>query len=393
MRSLTVISNGHGEDLIGARLVQALRQLQPALQLQAFPLVGRGRAYEELDLPLLGPRQVLPSGGLTMHSAPLFLADLKAGLLRMTLQQLADLHRTRSDGLLVVGDVYAQLLGMLATARWRFVVQPLISVRHSRQAGMPQLNRLLMERITLPERWLMRRAQAVYTRDEATAHHLRRAGVSSARHLGNPALEDLAVEPLPEFAGQQDLVLLLPGSRSYAAAALQVMLATAALRPDLRYALAWAGDGEPDPSGWEFRRAGRTASAPQLLGSLLRAGQVIPVYTGGFPALLQSAGVALGTAGTAHEQAAACGVPVVGFPLPPAYSAAFLRNQKRLLGRALVIVEARPQLLAAELERLLAPGAARDGAQADGREFSGKAGGSAAIAGDLLRIQSGQCRA
>ena len=95
--------------------------------------------------------------------------------------------------------------------------------------------------------------------------------------------------------------------------------------------------------------------------------------------------MALGTAGTAHEQAAALGVPVIGFPVPPHYSAAFLANQKRLLGRALQVVSAQPQLLAGELDRLLQPGPERDGALADGRQRMGAAGGSQSIALEILQ--------
>jgi uncharacterized protein (TIGR03492 family) len=386
MQVLTLVSNGHGEDLIGARLAAALQQLQPGLRLQAFPLVGRGAAYEQQDLELLGPRAPLPSAGLSMHGAPLLLADLRAGLLRVTLQQLRDLRRVRTDGLLIVGDVYAQLLSARTDARWRFVVQSLVSAWHGHGSGPPRLNRLLMERITLPERQLMRRAHAVYVRDEETARQLKAAGLGHVRCLGNPALDGLDCSALPEFSGRTDLVLLLPGSRAYAGRSLEVMLAAAALRPDLSFAIAWAAGADPDLPGWEFRPAERPASASRLLGSLNRAGQDIPVYTGSFNQLLQSAAAALGTSGTAHEQAAARGVPVVGFPVPPDYSRAFLQNQKRLLGRALVLAEARPQQLAAELDRLLAAGEYRDAAVSEGRERMGGPGGSEAIARDILRM-------
>jgi uncharacterized protein (TIGR03492 family) len=392
MRVLTLVSNGHGEDLIGARLAAALQREAPGLKLQAFPLVGLGQAYAEAGLPLLGPRRVMPSGGLTLHSLPLLLADLKAGLPGLTLQQLRELRRLRTDGLLVIGDAYAQLLAGLVTARWRFTVQTLVSARH-RGAGLPPPNRLFMERITAAERWLMRRADAVYVRDQATAQQLAAAGTANARYLGNPVVDGLAAEVLPGFPARQELVLLLPGSRAYAARALEVMLGAAALRPDLRFAVAWAAPLQPDVAGWEFRPAERTASAPHLLGSLHGAGQQIPVCTGSFAQLLGSAAVALGTAGTAHEQSAARGVPVVSFPLPPHYSVAFLRNQQRLLGRALTVTEARPQQLAAELDRLLAPGTRRDSAVAEGRERMGEPGGSLAIARDIIRTREASLRA
>jgi hypothetical protein len=42
---LLVLSNGHGEDLIALRLIEALRHQAPDLEVQVLPLVGIGQAY------------------------------------------------------------------------------------------------------------------------------------------------------------------------------------------------------------------------------------------------------------------------------------------------------------------------------------------------------------
>ena len=51
-----VVSNGHGEDAIGARLARELRDLDARVELEAVPLVGRGLAYEGVVDRVSGPR-------------------------------------------------------------------------------------------------------------------------------------------------------------------------------------------------------------------------------------------------------------------------------------------------------------------------------------------------
>src|SRR5690606_31286986 len=121
---------GHGEDVIGARLAGGLTRELPWLELEAFPGVGLGRAYEAAGLKLVGPRRALPSGGLTLHHARLLLADLSAGLLPLTFAQVRFLRRADPGAVLVVGDAYAQALAHLVGAPRR-VLQPLVSSHQS----------------------------------------------------------------------------------------------------------------------------------------------------------------------------------------------------------------------------------------------------------------------
>ncbi|MEL6162396.1 MAG: hypothetical protein AAFR37_01080, partial [Cyanobacteria bacterium J06628_3] len=51
---LLVLSNGHGEDVIAVRILKELQQQNSAPEIFALPLVGEGRAYKNLDIPLIG---------------------------------------------------------------------------------------------------------------------------------------------------------------------------------------------------------------------------------------------------------------------------------------------------------------------------------------------------
>ncbi|MDP4707346.1 MAG: sugar synthetase, partial [Cyanobium sp. MAG_237] len=69
---LLVLSNGHGEDLIAQRVLQALRARRPNLEIQVLPLVGLGEAFSAGiaagHLQRIGPQLQLPSGGFSNQS-------------------------------------------------------------------------------------------------------------------------------------------------------------------------------------------------------------------------------------------------------------------------------------------------------------------------------------
>ena len=105
MSRLLLISNGHGEDLSGALLGQALRKR--GVIVEAMPLVGHGNAYRHAGLPVLGPTRDFSTGGLGYTSLRGRLTELRQGQLPYLLGRLQAVwsHRHRCDGVLVVGDV------------------------------------------------------------------------------------------------------------------------------------------------------------------------------------------------------------------------------------------------------------------------------------------------
>ena len=383
MPTLTLLSNGHGEDVVAVELVRALRQRRPDLRLQAFPIVDTGSAYQAADVPLLGPRRALPSGGFAFHSLEYLWRDLRAGLLPLTLAQLRALRRLDTDVLLVVGDIYAQALSAFVRTRARFVVQPLVSAWLSRGFDPRRPNRLLMENITYLERALMRHlATQVYLRDAPTAAMLCRHGLSHVQALGNPMLDALKGTPIAALADEPFVVALLPGTRLHTPKALSLMLDALGRLERVTAVVAWAGAALPPLPGWERRDGGDETG---LLVSLLRGGAAVHLYEGRFADVLASADLVIGTAGTANEQAASLGLPLLSFALPPHYTEAYTRNQKRLLGAALTLVEADPRRIAEQVEQLRGDPGRRAAALRSGRQRMGQPGGARAIVDDLLQ--------
>lgn len=384
MRKLTLLSNGYGEDSIGALLAQAWRHEFPHDRLQAYPSVDRGLAYERAGIAVLGPRRAMPSGGLLMHSLPLFWADMRAGFLPMTLRQLRDLRKLETDVLIVIGDIYALLLSSLIRTRRRYYVQPLISAYH-REGAKRRAHRLFMEEYTGLERSLIQRLVThMYVRDEPTASYLQQRGIDKVSALSNPMLDALS-EPVPlELPLESPVVALLPGTRRYAAKALLMMLQALTQLPESTGVVAWAGSALPEslPVDWVWVSA---PDASGVRGFYQQGTQRVYLLEGRFAAVLSAADLALGTAGTANEQAASLGLPVVTFPVPPDYSPAFLENQKRLLAEALTVALPTPRAIAQALKALLDDKAKYQQAAKMGRQRMGPPGGAVAIVEDIAR--------
>ncbi len=383
MPDLLVVSNGKGEDYVAARVLERLRHHAPRLAVRSFPLVGVGEQLAEAGVEVVGPRRPLPSGGFTMHSPRVLWDDLRAGLAGLTLAQARFLRRQRPRGVLVVGDVYAQAHAALVPAPRR-VLQTLVSVHHRGGEG-PGL-RWFMEGIRAPELALLRRADAVYARDAATADWLSRMGVGRAAWLGNPMMDGLDAEPLVPRGGRDvPVVALLPGSRGQAAASAELMLAALELARPVLAIVAWTRPVSPTlPSGWE------ADDAPNGVSAAWRRGERRVWWTRGrFPQVLASADAVLGTAGTANEQAVGLGLPVVAFPVPPFYGAAYMRNQKRLLEGGLLACEAIPRRVADMLDLALTDERVRDAARRAGAERMGGPGASDALARDLAAWLAG----
>jgi uncharacterized protein (TIGR03492 family) len=380
-----LVSNGHGEDVVGARVAESLLRRRPDLRVRAFPLVGLGAPYLGSGIECVGPRRSLPSGGLLLHSLPLLLADLRAGFVGLTAAQLGFLARQRPNIVLVVGDVYAQLLAGLARPRARFVIQTLVSAHHAEGVAFSSPNRVFMERITLLERLLMRYLAArVYVRDRLTEDALKASGLGHVACLGNPIADALEGSVPGALIGHRRVVAMLPGSRAYARRALQLMLAALERIPGepLAGVVAWAGGELGSYPGWKLVEPAQSDRG--LIGELVNGRLRVPVYRDRFADILLAARVVLGTSGTANEQAVALARPVVAFPVPPDYSNAFLANQKRLLGPALTLAPAQPAEVAAAVHGWLDDPAKAELAGRQGQARVGGAGGSEAIAADLL---------
>ncbi len=364
--SVLIVSNGHGEDAVGAAVARRLRR---TADVHAYPLVGLGEAYG--DLPFLEPRRELPSGGFALRGAGhTLLADLRAGGFALWRRQRSVLRARggRDRLVLAVGDVYG--LWMAARAGAPVVFVATAKSEHN-------------ERHRAIETALIRRhARVVFARDARTAGALREHNIE-ARFAGNPL-----VDVIPEPAGPLPLapgapvVLLLPGSRVDALHNTRVLLRLSRRVADHAPAIFVTAL----PPAVEMVRVVRDAADAgwTVDGLFLRSPAASVVLTRDFGGAVRRATVVVGLAGTANEQAAALGAPVVSFAPPNAvqYTARFMDLQHRLLGDALVPA-ADWEGAAATAVRLLRDPEERARRGAVGRERMGPPGGVPAIAAEV----------
>jgi uncharacterized protein (TIGR03492 family) len=134
--------------------------------------------------------------------------------------------------------------------------------------------------------------------------------------------------------------------------------------------------------GWEVAPADGDAPFTARAG----AAHLI-AWRGPLGELLAASEVVLGQAGTANEQAAALGLPVIALGVAGAESEDWYRmRQRRLLGDALLLVPPEPELGAAAIAGLLGDERRLEDMRAAGRARMGGRGGAAAIARELLEL-------
>jgi uncharacterized protein (TIGR03492 family) len=407
---LLVLSNGHGEDLIAMRVLDALGRRRPQLQTAVLPLVGQGGAYAAAEsagrLRRVGPQLLLPSGGFSNQSLRGLLADLRAGLPLLSWRQWQLVRAWGRSGrpVLAVGDLLPLLLAWAGGGPYGFIGTPKSDYTW---ASPPPLGwgaspvadgyHRLKGSEWDPWEWALmahRRCRLVAVRDALTARGLRRHGVA-ALAPGNPMMDGLDSAPLPARLRARRRLLLLAGSRMPEALRNAERLLSALNQleagPPVTVLLATGREPSPDQlapllqhQGFGLHRAdpGPTGPEPDAApAAIWRRGTIeLWIGPGRFAAWAGWAEVGLANAGTATEQLTGLGIPALSLPgAGPQFKAGFARRQSRLLGGAVVPCRDASQL-AERLQVLLASPELRRQLGRQGQRHMGPAGGSAALA-------------
>ncbi|MEH2013552.1 lipid-A-disaccharide synthase-related protein [Nostoc sp.] len=347
-KRILFISNGHGEDNHTSHVIQTLRQLCPSLDMAAMPIVGEGKAYRNLNIPIIGPTQTMPSGGFFYMKRLYLLKDFQSGLIGLTWRQLqAVLHYAPNcDLIMATGDFVSQTFAYLT--KRPFV--SFISCLSALYEGQLRLNPLLWQDLNSS------RCLAVFTRDSYTAYDLQRQGLSKAQFGGIPALDWLvpAGKDL-HLKANVPAIALLPGSRMPEAArnfCLELQLVVeiakvmpesglqfrAALIPDLMEQL----DDIAKSQGWQHQQGVLTYSPP---GSSADESPIVEVrcYSDAFSDILCYSTLVIGMAGLAVDLAVAIGKPIILIPGEgPQFTYQFAEAQTRLVGISAQIIGTKP---------------------------------------------------
>jgi uncharacterized protein (TIGR03492 family) len=393
------LSNGHGEDLNASLILRALQELAPDIDVAAMPIVGKGNAYQQLGVAIIGPTQQLPSGGFSyislvrlvnpMHWGrdmnPFNLTrDLLAGLLALTWGQVKAVRRfsPTCDLLFATGDVVPILFAWM-TGRPFMVF--LVSTSSYYEG-----------RIKLP--WLAagslrsHRCKAIFTRDAYTAQDLQRRGIVKAKFCGYPIMDVLTPTSKPlNLLQDQPVVALLPGSRLPEALINLGLLLKLCQLIHLRQPVQFVAALVPSIGEAQVMSlAQQQGWAHQSHQGLTQGAVTVTYYRDAFPDILNRCDVVLGMAGTAVEQAVGLGKPVVQIiGHGPQFTYPFADAQMRLLGESVITIGHRPatpallEEAATTVLAVLQDGSYRRRCRQNGLERVGQPGGSKTLANQI----------
>jgi uncharacterized protein (TIGR03492 family) len=407
---LLCLSNGHGEDQIALRILEALRVLPNAPTIAVLPIVGDGNAYRQAKFTLIGPTQTMPSGGFINLDAGRQLArDIEAGLLKLTWNQIqtvrhwAQAAKAEPSLILAVGDIVPMLFAWWVKVPFAFVGTAKSEYYLRDETGWLKRSSWWDDRLLrwtgcvyLPwERWLMGRSRcvAVFPRDPLTTQSLQQWQIP-AFDRGNPMMDGLGVVPPPTMPTADDrlTIALIPGSRVpeiYANWEL-ILESVQGLGDQLDRSVDLLAALAPscDPlkllkplQHWERLddHHYRSGSGHHVINLTLCPGK--------FVEYIQQSHLAIAMAGTATEQFVGLGKPVVTMPgRGPQFVPAFAEAQTRLLGASVHLVQTPDQVSAIIRKITTSPPAYWQSIAMNGLRRMGCPGGADRIA-NCLRLQ------
>jgi uncharacterized protein (TIGR03492 family) len=337
LKQVLFLSNGHGEDLNASLIVGELQKIQPQLSIAALPLVGEGKAYQKLPVPIIAPTATMPSGGIIYTNPFNWIKDIGAGLIGLTIKQIQAAFKVSKncDLLIAVGDIVpiaiARLTGRPFVA---FIVST--SSYYEGTIKLPLLTELCLR---------SDKCLRVFTRDKYTATDLQNRGIKKAIFAGYPIMDVLTPTGKDlELDSQIPMIALLAGSRlpealSNLALQLQVCEEIVKIKPMQFRAAIVPSIRETDlenlakQEGWHYLGAGK----------LEKNGALLYCYRDAFADILHHCDACLAMAGTAVEQAVGLGKPVLQIPgFGPQFTYPFAEAQMRLLGESVITIGKKP---------------------------------------------------
>jgi len=348
-----LLSNGYGEDLIGASIAEKLMEKTGKNLLAAFPLVGDFGAYDKLGIHVVKCARILPSGGFWLQKPLYLIRDLKAGLIGNFITQIKTLFSMKGEygHAVCVGDVFLLIMAACFLKKKAYFVA---TAKSDRIRAHGFIERFIMNR------W----SKEVLTRDEETALSLRTRGIR-AFYRGNALIE--AFPKKENGLVREDgrvIIGVLPGSRdeAYGNTALIIGMLKKAIDSGRlpRISIYFAVSGVLDMSVLSAAAGKAGLGLKEAPGGLAAgySGTSFYFMKGVFAELIKKAVIIIGLAGTANEQCAGWGLPVVAFKgCGPQTTEKRFAEQKRLLGDSLIIVKKEEELVAAVTGLLNDPGA------------------------------------
>jgi hypothetical protein len=330
MTKILFITNGHGEDIVAARIIKVLKLKKQFIDV--MPVVGKGDAFEGLGVNLIGPKNALPGGGFGLRNFSYLIKDLFSGLIGKATAQIGTLKKNKWEYLLVIGigDIVPIVYSMVTGCKFIFV-----GVNKSEY-----YKKLAFNYTSLEKHLLRKYCMLTFARDKKTLEVLRRSGIS-ATYAGNPMMDGIrsGVRVQGSGARKSKVIGFLPGTREDAYKNIEDFYRIAKIIHDID------------------KKIGFVLSVPDSLDKdrIAKIKSTVAVkLADDFSKVISSSDIIIGLSGTGNEQAAGLGKPVISFPGRGAqYNRKFASAQKELLGDSLMLLPRRSGVIAGKAISLL----------------------------------------
>ena len=349
--NILVLSNGHGEDVVGSRVIRELSK-DTSHKIIIVPLVGSGRPYKRLkvkNIKIIKASKQMPSGGFLFLDWRWIQADIMSGLIQQIAKQIritVKLSR-RSSMIVCVGDLYPLLLAYITGKKFMYIntkkSSQMFNSQKTLRSVLPKVrgtNWNFLELFIAKSR----KCKVICTRDDITKKDLEKIGVNTV--AANPMLSGFYCPIKKPFQNQNiPLIMCLPGSR---APELENNFAKL-LKIISNYSKEWGKLILFIPitntkaklriqdiinsfhlDSFKIVDNINNVDLSKRLNCVCEVGQ--------FRKWVGFCDVSLAMAGTASEQCVAMGIPVIALEgNGPQYTKKFARRQKHLLGDALLL--------------------------------------------------------
>ncbi|MFH1710663.1 MAG: DUF354 domain-containing protein [bacterium] len=330
MKKILFITNGHGEDIVAARIINELGRKDVAIDV--MPVVGKGDTFKGLGVRLIGPLNVLPSGGFGLRNYSYLIKDIFSGLIAKVLSQIKALKRNEWSYRLVIGigDIVPIMYSMITKCPFIFV-----GVNKSDHYRKLAFNYTHLEKLLL-----RKYCQLTLARDMRTAKALASCGIN-ATYVGNPMMDGVMRDVRLNVRGARKgkTIGFLPGTREDAYKNIEDFFKIA----------------------WHIRQLDKKIKFILSIPASLDKDKIAKIkkpmdvpMANNFNNVLSRSSIIIGLSGTGNEQAAGLGIPVISFPGRGAqFNSRFASGQKELLGNALLLLQRDLKAIAEESVKLL----------------------------------------
>ena len=398
-QKLLFLSNGHGEDTIACKVLEALHEIKPDISYEVLPMVGEGDVFSKFVkdgwLSKIDSSTVLPSGGFSNQSFLGLVLDLKAGLLTSLLRQWTLIHDAAREGRIIVavGDLLPLFFAWSSGADYFFIGTPKSDYTWTsgpKFSFSDYYHRLKGTEWDPWEYWLMRasRCKMVAVRDKITARGLRNHGVETVAP-GNPMMDGLAKSQCPDEFERYRRLILLCGSRLPEAyynfkqllisiQCVQISSSIAVFVPLNSFSMIKKIELILIELGFETNHESKSEIGISTIWK--KKSLLILLGVDQFYSWSNWGEVGIANAGTATEQLVGLGIPCVSLPgKGPQFNFNFARRQSRLLGGAVAVAKGY-KTLAKKVEFLLNSDLDRESIGLRGSKRMGPEGGSQSLA-------------